>query len=104
MGQGNEGLSLVYALQEQNGWPYPYMVKTLQKSSLELKGISIYTKPKSQRNSGLFCNFFTSCACIHQNVFKNIMPSYLSIAWNISFDCQSLEVEETTNFTEVGCL
>ena len=32
------------------------------------------------------------------------MPSYLSIASNISFNNQCLELEETTNFVEVGCL
>ena len=63
-----------------------------------------YTKPKSQRNCGLFCICCTSHACIHQNVFKNIMPSHLRIAKNISFNRQSLGLEETTNFIEVGCL
>ena len=63
-----------------------------------------YTNPKSQRNSGLFCKFYTSRTCIHLNVSINIMPSYLSIASNISFNHQCLELEETTNFVEVGCL
>ena len=64
----------------------------------------MYTNPKSQRNSGLFCKFCTSRTCIHLNVSIIIMPSYLSIASNISFNHQCLEVEETTNFVEVGCL
>ena len=63
-----------------------------------------YTNPKTQRNSGLFCKFCTSRTCIHLNVSINIMPSYLSIASNISFNHQCLELEETTNFVEVGCL
>ena len=51
-----------------------------------------------QRNSGLFCKFCTSRACSRLNVFKTIMSSYLSIAWNISFNHASLELEVTTNF------
>ena len=65
---------------------------------------AIYTNTKSQRNSGLFCKFSTSRTCIHLNVSINIIPSYLSIASNISFNHQCLELEETTNFVEVGCL
>ena len=64
----------------------------------------LYTNPKSQRNSGLFCKVCTSRTCIHLNVSINTMPSYLSIASNISFNHQCLELEETTNFVEVGCL
>ena len=64
----------------------------------------IYTNPKSQRNSGLFCKFCTSRTCSHLNVSINIMPSYLSVASNTSFNHQCLELEETTNFVEVGCL
>ena len=67
-------------------------------------GGNIYTNPKSQRNSGLFCKFCTSRTYIHLNVSINIMPSYLSIASNISFNHQCLALEETTNFVEVGCL
>ena len=68
------------------------------------EGFLTYTKTKSQCNRGLICNFSMSCACIHQNVFKNIMSSYLSIPWNISFNHQSLMLEETADFVEVGCL
>ena len=70
--------------------------------TLEVK--HMYTNPKSQRNSELFCKFCTSLTCMHLNVSINIMPSYLSIASNISFNHQCLELEETTNFVEVGCL
>ena len=66
--------------------------------------IKIYTNPKSQRNNGLFCKLCTSQTCIHLNVSINIMPSYLSITSNISFNHQCLKLEETTNFVEVGCL
>ena len=31
------------------------------------------------------------------------MPNYLGIAWNISFNRHSLELEEIANFIEVGC-
>ena len=68
--------------------------------------IHVYTKPKSQRNRGYFCKLCTFHACIHQRVVKNILPGYLSIAWNTSFNRKSLEhvYEETTNSIEVGCL
>ena len=33
-------------------------------------------------------------AFIGQKLLKNVMPSYLSIAWNIKFNRQSLEHEE----------
>lgn len=56
------------------------------------------TKPKSQRNSGLFCKLFTSRACMYQYVFKIIMLSYQSIAWVISFN------PWRNKFVEVGCL
>ena len=36
--------------------------------------------------------------------FENIMPNYLSIAWNISFNRQSLDIEEATNLIEEVCL
>ena len=71
---------------------------------LEVFNFTLYTKQKSQRDSGLFCKFCTSRTYIHLNVSINIMPSYLSIAWTISFNRRSLELEETTNFVEIGCL
>ena len=43
----------------------------------------MYTKQQSQRNTGLFCKFCTSRACFHHTIFKNIMPSYLSITWRL---------------------
>ena len=60
--------------------------------------VEILTNLKSQCNSGLFCKFCTSRACIHQMLFKTIMPNYLSIAWNISFNRQSPELGGRTNF------
>ena len=65
---------------------------------------ALYTNPKSQRNSELLCKICTSRTCIHLNVSINIMPSYLSIASNISSNHQCIELEEITNFVEVGCL
>ena len=38
---------------------------------------SFYTKPKSQRNSGLFCKLCTFRACIRRKASENIMQSYL---------------------------
>ena len=43
-------------------------------------------------------------ACICQEVFKTIMPSYLTIACDISFNRQSLKHEETTDFIDLGCM
>ena len=71
---------------------YPQMVR----------GLNFFPKPKSQRNCGLFCVLCKPHSCIHQNVFKNIMSSHLSIAWNIGSNRQSLKLEETANFIEVG--
>ena len=64
----------------------------------------MYTNLKSQRNIGLFCKLYMPRTCIHLNVSINLMASYLSIASNISFNHQCLELEETTNFDQVGCL
>ena len=57
----------------------------------------MYTKPKSQSNSGLFCELCTYSVCIRQTAFRAILPSYLSIAWNINFYTPSQEHEETAN-------
>ena len=51
--------------------------------------------------------FANSVRIVHvltKNVFKTIMPSHLSISWNISFNRQSLELEGTTDSIEVGRL
>ena len=42
-----------------------------------------YTKPKRQRDSGIFWKFCTSLSCIHQKRLKH-NNEFLSIDWNIS--------------------
>ena len=60
----------------------------------------------SQRANATADYFANYVQLVHVSTksFKNIMPSYLSIAWNISFDRQSLELKETADCIEVGCL
>ena len=50
------------------------------------KCIFKYTKPKRQRDSVFIYNICMSRVCFRQNVSKNTMLSYLSIAWNINFN------------------
>ena len=60
---------------------------------------------RANATGDIFANYVFH-ACIHQRVVKNILPGYISIAWNTSFNRKSLDhvYEETTNSIEVGCL
>ena len=51
-----------------------------------------------------FANYVRIVHVFTKKVFKTIMPSHLSISWNISFNRQSLELEATTDLIEAGCL
>ena len=53
---------------------------------------SIYTNPKSQRNSGLFSQLHSSCSQFCRNTSSNKILGYPSITWNFNFYHKSLIV------------
>ena len=92
-----------------------YILRFLQHacSVINFVILTIVCRAKSASELMLHCYVYSTLnkssmsnvyACIYRKVFKNIMPSYLSIAWNIRLNRQSLELEETADFIEVRCL
>ena len=61
-------------------------------------------KPKEPTQHWIVLQILYVSYMYSSNVSINIMPSNRSIASNISFNHQCLELEETTNYVEVGCL
>ena len=57
---------------------------------------------QSQRANATVDYVANSVHLVH--IFISKMPGYLSIVWHTSLNRQSLELEETTNFIEVGWL